>query len=50
MALVTFTKNIQRHAYDLTLRHGLDVDDTGDTLAFGSTTGSLWLTQDQGDT
>lgn len=40
----------QRHAYDLTLRHGLDVDHTGDTLAFGTTTGSLWLTEDQGDT
>ena len=40
----------QRHAYDLTFRHGLDVDETGDTLAFGTTTGSLWLSEDQGDT
>ncbi|WP_437736081.1 WD40/YVTN/BNR-like repeat-containing protein [Sorangium sp. So ce1335] len=39
----------QRHAYDLTLRHALDIDDTGDRLAFGSTTGSLWITEDQGD-
>lgn len=40
----------QRNAYDLTLRHGLDIDETGDTLAFGTSTGSLWLTEDQGDT
>ncbi|WP_437572683.1 exo-alpha-sialidase [Sorangium sp. So ce542] len=39
----------QRHAYDLTFRHALDVDDSGDRLAFGSTTGSLWITEDQGD-
>ena len=39
----------QRHAYDLTLRHGLDVDDGGDTLTFGTSTGSLWLSEDQGD-
>ena len=39
----------QRHAYDLTLRHALDVDDTGDVLAFGSTTGSLWVSEDAGD-
>jgi len=39
----------QRHAYDLTYRHALDVDHTGERLAFGSTTGSLWVTMDQGD-
>lgn len=39
----------QEHAYDLTFRHALDVDETGDRLAFGSTTGSLWTTDDQGD-
>jgi hypothetical protein len=39
----------QEHAYDLTFRHALDVDETGDRLAFGSTTGSLWVTEDQGD-
>ena len=37
------------NAYDITLRHALAVDDSGDCLAFGSTTGSLWLSQDQGD-
>lgn len=40
----------QTNAYDLTFRHALDVDETGDLLAFGSTTGSLWISEDQGDT
>jgi hypothetical protein len=40
----------QEHAYDITFRHGLDIDETGDRLAFGSTTGSLWVSNDQGDT
>lgn len=39
----------QEHAYDLTFRHGLDVDDSGDRLVFASTTGSLWISEDQGD-
>jgi len=39
----------QEHAYDLVFRHCLDVDQTGDTLAFGSTTGSLFTTDDGGD-
>ena len=39
----------QEHAYDLTYRHGLDIDDTGEVVAFGSTTGSLWISEDQGD-
>jgi len=39
----------QAHAYDITFRHGLDIDETGDQLAFGSTTGSLWVSSDQGD-
>jgi hypothetical protein len=39
----------QEHAYDLTYRHGLDIDGTGQTLAFGTTTGSLWVSDDQGD-
>jgi hypothetical protein len=39
----------QEHAYDLVYRHGLDVDETGNRLAFGSTTGGLWLSEDQGD-
>lgn len=38
----------QRHAYDLVYRHGLDVDGSGEQLAFGSTTGNLWISEDQG--
>ena len=40
----------QAHAYDLVMRHALDVDASGNVLAFGSTTGSLWVSEDQGDT
>ena len=32
-----------------TYRHSLDIDASGYRLAFGSTTGSLWITEDQGD-
>jgi photosystem II stability/assembly factor-like uncharacterized protein len=39
----------QEHAYDITFRHGLDVDASGSCLAFGSTTGSLWVSEDAGD-
>ena len=39
----------QTHAYDIVFRHAFDVDDTGDALAFGSTTGSLWLSENGGD-
>ncbi|HEV3167596.1 MAG TPA: hypothetical protein VGZ22_26565 [Isosphaeraceae bacterium] len=39
----------QMYAYDLTFRHALDIDETGDRLAFGSTTGSLWVTENQGE-
>jgi hypothetical protein len=37
-------------AYDLVYRHALDVDGDGKRLAFGSTTGCLWVSEDQGDT
>lgn len=36
-------------AYDLIYRHGLTVDDTGERLAMGSTTGGLWISEDGGD-
>jgi hypothetical protein len=36
-------------SYDLVWRHALDVDATGDRLAFGSTTGGLWTSDDGGD-
>lgn len=39
----------QEHAYDLVYRHALDIDASGERLAFGSTTGSLWVTEDSGD-
>jgi len=39
----------QAHAYDLTYRHALDVDAAGKRLAFGTTTGSVWISEDQGD-
>lgn len=39
----------QEHAYDLVYRHGLDVDEAGERLAMGSTTGNLWITEDGGD-
>ena len=36
-------------AHDLVYRHALDIDETGNRLAFGSTAGSLRTTEDQGD-
>jgi hypothetical protein len=39
----------QEHAYDLVFRHGMDIDTTGDCLAFGTTTGNLWISENQGD-
>jgi photosystem II stability/assembly factor-like uncharacterized protein len=39
----------QRHAYDLVWRHALAVDETGELLAFGSTSGGLWISEDAGD-
>ena len=39
----------QRHAYDLVYRHGSAVDDSGDRLAFATTTGGLYVSEDQGD-
>lgn len=36
-------------AYDLVYRHALAVDRSGDRLAFGSTTGGLWTSEDGGD-
>jgi len=36
-------------SYDLIYRHGLDIDATGRTLAMGSTTGALWISDDAGE-
>lgn len=35
-------------AYDLVLRHALAIDASGERLAFGSTTGGLWFSEDLG--
>jgi photosystem II stability/assembly factor-like uncharacterized protein len=39
----------QRDAYDLIYRHGLAVAGDGKRLAMGSTTGSLWVSDDAGE-
>jgi hypothetical protein len=39
----------QTHAYDVVYRHALAIDATGERLAFGSTTGGLWVSEDAGD-
>jgi photosystem II stability/assembly factor-like uncharacterized protein len=39
----------QRHAYDLVYRHALAVDETGERLAFGSTSGGVWISEDAGN-
>jgi hypothetical protein len=39
----------QENCYDLVYRHALAIDDTGNRLAIGSTTGGVWTTDDQGD-
>jgi hypothetical protein len=39
----------QEHAYDLVFRHALDIDERGKCLAFGSTTGNLFVSEDRGD-
>jgi hypothetical protein len=39
----------QSHAYDVVYRHALALDLDGNGLAFGSTTGGLWVSEDQGE-
>ena len=38
----------QEHAYDIVFRHGLDVDETGESLAIGSSTGAVWISNNAG--
>ena len=46
----TLTRGLpQENTYDLVYRHAPDVDETGNRLAFGSATGSLWISEDGGD-
>jgi hypothetical protein len=39
----------QSHAYDIVYRHALALDADGERLALGSTTGGLWVSENQGD-
>jgi hypothetical protein len=39
----------QENAYDLVFRHALALSRDGERLAFGSTTGGLWVSENQGD-
>jgi hypothetical protein len=39
----------QEHAYDICFRHAMDVDESGERLALGSTTGSLWISENGGE-
>jgi photosystem II stability/assembly factor-like uncharacterized protein len=39
----------QTHAYDLVYRHGFQVAGDGHTLAMASTTGTLWVSEDAGE-
>jgi len=39
----------QTHAYDLVYRHALDIDGRGERLAFGSTTGNFWVSENRGE-
>jgi hypothetical protein len=39
----------QEQTYHLVYRHGLDVDSSGQSLVMGSTTGGLWISDNQGD-
>ena len=39
----------QRDAFELVYRHGMDVGADGKRLAMGSTTGSLWTSDDAGE-
>lgn len=39
----------REHSFDLVYRHGMDIDFSGNKLTIGSTTGNLWLSENQGD-
>jgi hypothetical protein len=46
----SLTKGLpQKHAYDVIFRHALTIDQTGDRLAMGSTTGNVWVSENGGD-
>lgn len=39
----------QDHCYDIVFRHGMDIDSTGERLAIGSSTGSIWISENGGE-
>lgn len=39
----------QEHAYDIAFRHAMDIDPSGRCLVFGTSTGSLFISENQGD-
>jgi hypothetical protein len=39
----------QEPCYDIAYRHALDVDQTGNVLAFGTTTGGFWISENSGE-
>ncbi len=45
----TVSRGLPDQAYDLVYRHGLAVDETGDRLVMGSTTGGLWFSDNSGE-
>lgn len=44
-----FDRGLPAPSYDLVYRHALAVDESGQVLAMGSTTGGLWLSEDAGE-
>jgi hypothetical protein len=44
-----FDRGLPAPSFDLVYRHALDVDQSGQMLAMGSTTGGLWLSEDRGE-
>lgn len=39
----------QENCYDIVYRHALDVDETGERIVMGSSTGGVWISEDGGD-
>jgi hypothetical protein len=44
-----YDRGLPTPSFDLIYRHALDVNESGDVLAMGSTTGGLWLSEDGGE-
>ncbi|MBK8096929.1 MAG: exo-alpha-sialidase [Planctomycetes bacterium] len=47
-SLQVLAQGLPRRSWDLVWRHGLDVAADGNTLAMGSTSGGLWISEDGG--